>query len=113
MTTTIYVYGVRTLPDTDPDADGFDVPATTPYLLVERLNASISGPTGSNVEGLEQEVWRLRCDQFELHRSDYVEDTTTGYMYSVRYVHQSEIDTPWNLNHTIAELVREEGLPSR
>ena len=113
MTTTITVYGVRPVPDTDPDADGFDPTPLPRVALVEGLNASISGPVGSDVEGMEREVWRLRCDPFELHRSDYVEDDTTGYLYEVTYVHQSEIATSWAMNHTIAELTREEGLPSR
>jgi len=114
VTTTITVVGVRPLPAVDPDAEGFDAPSPSADVLVEGLNACISGPTVSNVGDAEREIWKLRCDPTDLHLSDEVLDEGTGVVYRVHSVAQSEV--PANmlfLNHTMADLVRDEGLPAR
>lgn len=111
VTTHITIKGTRPLASLrDPDADGFDAVATPPSVIASGLNACISGPVTIEQGGAQVEVWNLRVDPCDLHRTDIVLDETTGDQYTVSVVTHSKMAL-FGLNHTHALLKLNKGLP--
>lgn len=109
-TTTITIKGKRPESSVDPDAEGYDAPATPPGIVASGLNAAISAPSASRDDALEVERWRLRVDPCDLRQFDTVIDDKTGVEYEVETVSPSNVDL-FGLEHVQAVLKLQTGLP--
>lgn len=118
-TTTISITGVRPESPADPLSQGYpdtpDAPAAA--VVASGVRACISQPgmarevRQSGNDGMQTEVWALRCDPADLRIYDTVTDETTGVEYAVQSVVHSR-PLLHSLDHTFAVLRVRKGLPT-
>lgn len=113
-TTTVTVKGKRPQSAVDPDADGYDAPATPDSVLATGVRASITLPDGARGKAADAiDVYTMRIDPIEVGLSQYDEiiDEQDGKEYEVVDAVESK-PLDYGLHHILATIHLVRGLNS-